>query len=131
MSHADHDQHNQHEDQIGHIVPVKFLAFICAILLFLTAVTVWVSLYDFTEINIAEMGIIMALFVATVKATIVGLYFMHLRWDRPFVGFIFVASMLFVVLFIGIALTDTMEYQPTIIKGDTPKVTQAMEKLQH
>ena len=105
--------------------------FICCILLFLTAVTVWVSRYDFTEINIAEMGIILALGVATVKATIVGLYFMHLRWDRAFIGFIFVASILFVVLFIGIALTDTMEYQPSIIKGDTPKITEAMDKLRH
>ena len=131
MSHANHDQHDKHEDQIGHVVPVKFLALICAVLLFLTAVTVWVSRYDFTEINIAEMGIIMALFVATVKATIVGLYFMHLRWDRPFIGFIFVGSILFVVLFIAISLTDTMEYQPTIIKGDTPKVTEAMDKLRH
>jgi cytochrome c oxidase subunit 4 len=90
---------------------------------------VWVSRYDFTEINIAEMGIIMALFVASVKATFVGLYFMHLRWDRPFIGFIFVSSMLFVVLFIGVALTDTMEYQPEIIKGDTPAVSAAMDKI--
>ncbi len=118
-----------HGDQIGHIVPIKFLVFICCLLLFLTAVTVWVSRYDFTEINIAEMGIIMALLVATVKATFVGLYFMHLRWDRPFLGFIFVGSLLFVVLFIGLALTDTMEYQPEIIKGDTPRVTEAMESL--
>ena len=118
-----------HGDQIGHIVPIKFLVSICCLLLFLTAVTVWVSRYDFTEINIAEMGIIMALLVATVKATFVGLYFMHLRWDRPFLGFIFVGSLLFVVLFIGLALTDTMEYQPEIIKGDTPKVTEAMESL--
>tara|TARA_B100001964_G_scaffold109318_1_gene122091 strand:- start:24 stop:407 length:384 start_codon:yes stop_codon:yes gene_type:complete len=118
-----------HGDQIGHIVPIKFLVFICCLLLFLTAVTVWVSRYDFTEINIAEMGIIMALLVATVKATFVGLYFMHLRWDRPFLGFVFVGSLLFVVLFIGLALTDTMEYQPEIIKGDTPKVTEAMESL--
>ncbi len=118
-----------HGDQIGHIVPIKFLVFICCLLLFLTAVTVWVSRYDFTEINIAEMGIIMALLVATVKATFVGLYFMHLRWDRPFLGFNFVGSLLFVVLFIGLALTDTMEYQPEIIKGDTPKVTEAMESL--
>jgi cytochrome c oxidase subunit 4 len=73
----------------------------------------------------------MALFVATVKATIVGLYFMHLRWDRAFIGFIFVGSILFVVLFIAIALTDSMEYQPTIIKGDTPMVTEAMDKLKH
>lgn len=122
---------SHHSDQIGHIVPIKFLVFICCILLFLTAVTVWVSRYDFTEINIAEMGIIMALFVATVKATIVGLYFMHLRWDRPFLGFVFVGSILFVVLFIALALTDTMEYQPEIIKGDTPKVTEAMDKLTH
>ena len=73
---------------------IKFLTAICCLLLFLTAVTVWVSRYDFNEINIAEMGIIMALFVATVKATIVGLYFMHLRWDRPFIGFIFIGSIL-------------------------------------
>ena len=122
---------SHHDDQIGHIVPIKFLVFICCILLFLTAVTVWVSRYDFAAINIAEMGIIMALAVATVKATIVGLYFMHLRWDRAFVGFIFVGSILFVVLFIGIALTDTMEYQPSIIKGDTPKVSEAMDLLKH
>ncbi len=122
---------SHHDDQIGHIVPIKFLVFICCILLFLTAVTVWVSRYDFTAINIAEMGIIMALAVATVKATIVGLYFMHLRWDRAFVGFIFVGSILFVALFIGIALTDTMEYQPSIIKGDTPKVSEAMDLLKH
>ena len=126
-----HTDSTHHDDQIGHVVPVKFLVLICALLLFLTAVTVWVSRYDFTEINIAEMGIITALFVATVKATIVGLYFMHLRWDRPFIGFIFVGSILFVVLFICIALTDSMAYQPTIIKGDTPKVTEAMDLLKH
>ena len=120
-----------HDDQVGHIVPIKFLVLICCNLLFLTVVTVWVSRYDFSEINIAEMGILVALFVATVKATIVGLYFMHLRWDRPFIGFIFVGSILFVVLFIGMALTDTMAYQPSIIKGDTPKVTEAMDKLAH
>ncbi|MDP7004734.1 MAG: cytochrome C oxidase subunit IV family protein [Phycisphaerales bacterium] len=126
MSNTDSTHHGE---QIGHIVPIKFLVFICCILLFLTAVTVWVSKYDFTEINIAELGIIMALLVATVKATFVGLYFMHLRWDRPFLGFVFVGSFLFVVLFIGLALTDTMEYQPEIIKGDTPKVTEAMDAL--
>ena len=126
-----HTDSTHHDDQIGHVVPVKFLVLICALLLFLTAVTVWVSRYDFTEINIAEMGIITALFVATVKATIVGLYFMHLRWDRPFIGFIFVGSILFVVLFICIALTDSLAYQPTIIKGDTPKVTEAMDLLKH
>ncbi|MBC8523313.1 cytochrome C oxidase subunit IV family protein [PVC group bacterium] len=125
MSQNDQNQ----EVQVGHVVPIKFLTVICCLLLFLTGVTVWVSRYDFTEINIAEMGIIMALLVATVKATFVGLYFMHLRWDRPFLGFVFVGSLLFVVLFVGLALTDTMEYQSDIIKGDTPEVSAAMDKI--
>lgn len=124
-------EHDHHDDQIGHIVPVKFLVLICCILLFLTAVTVWVSWFDFADINISELNIIVAMFVATIKATIVGLYFMHLRWDRPVIGFIYVFAILLVVLFIGLALTDTMEYQPEIIKGDTPIVSQALEELKH
>ena len=122
-------EHDHHEDQIGHIIPVKFLVIICCILLFLTAVTVWVSRFDFTEIEMAEMGIIVALAVAIVKATLVGLYFMHLRWDRPIIGFIFVLSILLVGLMIGLAMTDSMAYQDQIIKGDTPKVTIAVDKL--
>ena len=124
-------EHDHHDDQIGHIVPVKFLVLICCILLFLTAVTVWVSWFDFADINISELNIIVAMFVATIKATIVGLYFMHLRWDCPVIGFIYVFAILLVVLFIGLALTDTMEYQPEIIKGDTPIVSQALEELKH
>ena len=56
---------------------------------------------------------------------------MHLRWDRPFIGFIFVGSILFVVLFISMAITDTAEYQPELIKGDTQKVMQALDALKH
>ena len=124
-------EHHHHDDQIGHIVPVKFLTLICCILLVFTVITVWVSRYDFAEINISELNIIVALLVATIKATLVGLYFMHLRWDRPIIGFIFVGSILLVVLFVGMALTDSTAYQPDIVKGDTPKVAQAIDGLKH
>jgi len=124
-------EHHHHDDQIGHIVPVKFLTLICCILLVFTVITVWVSRYDFAEINISELNIIVALLVATIKATLVGLYFMHLRWDRPIIGFIFVGSILLVVLFVGMALTDSTAYQPDIVKGDTPKVAQAIDELKH
>ena len=126
MSNSNHSHHN---DEIGHIKPVKFLIFICCILLFLKAVTVWVSRFDFSEINMSEMGIIVAMFVASIKATLVGLYFMHLRWDRSFVGFIFVVSIILVLLMAGMAFLDTSAYQHEIIPGDTPKVTQAVEAL--
>ena len=124
-------EHHHHDDQIGHIVPVKFLMLICCILLVFTVITVWVSRYDFAEINISELNIIVALLVATIKATLVGLYFMHLRWDRPIIGFIFVGSILLVVLFVGMALTDSAAYHPDIVKGDTHKVAQALDGLKH
>ena len=77
----------------------------------------------------AEMGIIVAMAVASVKATLVGLYFMHLRWDRPFVGFIFVVSIILVLLMCGLTFLDTSAYQEDIIPGDTPLVTEALDKL--
>ena len=55
-----------------------------------------------------KKGIAMA--IALVKAAFVGLYFMHLRWDAPLNGFILVASLLFVTLFIVITLMDTGQY---------------------
>jgi hypothetical protein len=42
-----------------------------------------------------------------------------------------VFAILLVVLFVGMALTDTTEYQPEIIKGDTPLVSQALDELKH
>ena len=59
----------------------------------------------------AILNIVVAMGVATIKATLVGLYFMHLRWDRPFNAIILVGSLLFLGIFLGFALLDTGEYQ--------------------
>ncbi|MDP6602217.1 MAG: cytochrome C oxidase subunit IV family protein [Phycisphaerales bacterium] len=119
-----HDDHG-----VGHVVSIKLLVTVCAMLLVLTVVTILAVQLDFTEANMPEMNIIVAMGIACVKATIVGLIFMHLLWDRPFIGFIFVGSILFVVLFVALAMTDTMEYQESIIPGNTPKVQQAIDEL--
>ncbi|MCP4758633.1 MAG: caa(3)-type oxidase subunit IV [Planctomycetes bacterium] len=115
---------------VGHIVPIKLLVGTCAALLFLTAVTVWVSKLDFVELRMGEMNILVAMGVAVVKCTVVALIFMHLRWDRSFIGFIFVGSILFVGVFIGFALLDTSEYQPSMIPGDTPQVQMKLDALE-
>ena len=41
--------------------------------------------------------------------------FMHLMWDRPFHRVAFISAAVFVMLFIGIALMDTAQYQPDLI----------------
>ena len=120
---------NHEHGAVGHIVPIKMLVGTCLALLFLTGVTVWVAKLDFVELRMDEMNILVAMGVAVVKCTIVAMIFMHLRWDRSFVGFVFVGSFIFVGIFIGFTLLDSSEYQPTIIPGDTPQVQLKLDAL--
>jgi cytochrome c oxidase subunit 4 len=76
------------------------------VLTYLTVAATWIDL--------GEFNIWIALGIATVKAALVALYFMHLRYDHPFNGLIFVASLLFLALFLAITLIDTAQYQPDI-----------------
>ena len=57
--------------------------------------------------------------IATAKAVLVALYYMHLRWDKPFNALVFVAAIGFLMLFIGIAMMDSAQYQPTLIEEET------------
>jgi len=54
--------------------------------------------------------------IATVKASLVLLYFMHLRYDSPFNGFVFVVALAFVWLFLAFVMVDSVQYQPGINK---------------
>jgi len=71
-------------------------------LLVLTAVTVAVSYADLGLFNAAA-----ALAIASVKATLVALYFMHLRHERPLVWAFALAPILFLLVIIAGTLADT------------------------
>ena len=92
---------------------------VLAALLALTAITVGVSYFQFGNWNV-----IVALSIASTKATLVALYFMHLRYDRPIYAIIFLGTLLFVTLFVGLALVDTQSYQPEMIPGYAPAIPQ-------
>ena len=53
-----------------------------------------------------------------------GLYYMHLRWDRPFNAVVLITSLALVVLFIMFALIDSNAYQPDLIPGYAPQLQQ-------
>ena len=101
-----HDDHAGHDDHHPHVVPLKLLFTVFAALLALTIVTVAV-----TYVDLGAMNIWVALGVAVVKAALVALYFMHLRWDSPFNGIVLIAALVFVALFIIIAMMDAQQYQ--------------------
>lgn len=114
MEHSTNHDHGEG----AHVVSVRLLATILGILLALTVLTVAV-----TYVDLGMFSLFVALLIALVKATLVGLYFMHLRWDRPFNAIVLVISLLMVVLFIGLTLMDTQQYQPDMIPGYAPDLT--------
>lgn len=115
-THDDHAEGHGH----GHAVPFSLLVGVFAILMFLTFVTVAITTFDFGY----QMNLVVAMGIALVKAAFVGLYFMHLRWDAPLNGFILVASLLFVTLFITITLMDSGQYatfqEAAAVRNATP-----------
>lgn len=105
ISPTTHDAHREGAVH-AHIVPPKVLLGVYAGLLVLTIATVAV-----TGIQFGVFNIWVALGIAVVKAALVVMYFMHLRYDAPFNGMILVIALLFVATFIGIAMLDTSEYK--------------------
>lgn len=107
------DSTGQHRSPAGrplaHVMPVPVLLAVFATLMVLTAATVAVTWIDLGQWNLA-----IAMAIATLKATLVALYFMHLRYDHPFNGFIFLVALVFLALFLSLTMLDTLQYLPEI-----------------
>jgi cytochrome c oxidase subunit IV len=99
------DQSHAHDDDDGavhvHIAPTAFYWAIFGTLVVLTVATVKVSYYDFGSANI-----IIALVIASMKASLVAAFFMHLRYDKLFNTLILLAAFLFLSLFILLTWDD-------------------------
>jgi cytochrome c oxidase subunit 4 len=120
MAHHDHHPDNAGSAHSGahvHVSPVRNLVAVWGALVVLTVITVEVARFDLGSLNLW-----VAIGIAGIKASLVVLYFMHLRHDRPFNAVVFVFGILFVVLFIGFALMDTAAYQPNLIPDYAPAV---------
>jgi cytochrome c oxidase subunit 4 len=118
-AHGAHEASSGHHG-VGHVVPLRVLFLVWGALIVLTWVTVAATFFDLGNFNI-----FIALGIAVIKSSLVVLYFMHLRYDNPFNGIIFVISILFVMLFISFTLIDSKEYSPEMIPGYSPAMDQA------
>jgi len=116
MSHQAEHNHENHPD-VGHVAPMWILISIFVALLVLTYLTVAVA-----KIDMGELNIIVAMGIATLKAALVVLFFMHLIWDKPFNVVVFVTSLVCIFLFILFALLDSSNYLPQMIQGYAPEV---------
>jgi cytochrome c oxidase subunit 4 len=81
-------------------------------LLILTGITVGASYIHFGS---GAANVVVALTIATIKATLVALFFMHLLHDKPVNGLIAAAGFIFLGLFLMFTLIDfdsRNDYQP-------------------
>jgi cytochrome c oxidase subunit 4 len=106
---------SENEQSFVHIASVRLLLVVWVALIFGTWLTVSVS-----NVDLGPLNIWVGLAIATGKAVLVALYYMHLRWDKPFNAFVFLAAFFFLFLFIGFAMMDTGQYQVDLIPGYSP-----------
>ncbi|MFT5171276.1 MAG: cytochrome c oxidase subunit 4 [Candidatus Marinamargulisbacteria bacterium] len=92
-----HDEHSHH-----FIIPLKYLLGTFVGLLILTFITVIASRFDFGSFNL-----LIAICIAVVKASLVGLFFMGLRWDKGFNVLILIGSLIFLGIFFVLTFSDT------------------------
>jgi cytochrome c oxidase subunit 4 len=115
MAHAHHepaaehmhamDHHHGHPDDgrvHAHISSVGFYVFILLTLMSLTVLTVAVSYIHLGKLNLA-----VAIIIATTKASLVILFFMHLKYDNKFNSMVLLVSLLFIGVFFAYTLNDT------------------------
>lgn len=110
MANADH-AHGHDDNEISHVASMKVLLGTGGSLLLLTIVTVLATKVDFG----ANINLAIAMLIAVIKATLVVLFFMHLKYDKIFHTVVFVSAILAACLFVGFTLMDTNQYQQTNI----------------
>ncbi|MBK8168851.1 MAG: cytochrome C oxidase subunit IV family protein [Sandaracinaceae bacterium] len=101
MSHEAHDK----IDDGGvhpHIAPVKMYIAIFLGLIFFTVVTVAVGF-----VHLGPLNLLVAIVIATIKAALVVIFFMHLKDDAKFNALVFVGSLLFAGVFLVYTMNDT------------------------
>src|SRR6266550_1948744 len=87
----------------GHIVPRRTYYFIFATLLLLTYATVRISALD-----LGAMNTVAALAIAALKATLVVLFFMHVKYGSRLTKLAVVAGLYWLLLLLALTFSDYM-----------------------
>ena len=89
------------EKSRAHPMPVSNLLSVFFALVVLTVLTIVLA-----EVSLGSWEIWVSMGIASLKATLVAAYFMHLRFDNSFYAVILVSSLVFVGLFLALTLID-------------------------
>jgi cytochrome c oxidase subunit 4 len=93
--------HTEHPDYVGHIIPASRYVVIWAILVVGTAITVFAA-----TLELGVFNIVLALLIATIKGTLVVLFFMHLRYSTKLTMVTVIASIFWLFILFSLTMTD-------------------------
>jgi len=85
----------------GHVVPRRIYLLIVITLLVLTGLTYWAA-----TIQLGPLNVIIALTIATSKATLVVLFFMHARYSPRRTRVVIISGLFWLALLLGLTLSD-------------------------
>ncbi|MEO0326661.1 MAG: cytochrome C oxidase subunit IV family protein, partial [Myxococcota bacterium] len=100
MAKADHQDDNYHVH--AHISSIPTYVGVFVALLFFTGLTV--AAYN---VRLGSLNLAVAMIIATLKATLVCFFFMHMKYEKKFNVLFFLGSLLFVTVFLGYTANDT------------------------
>ena len=87
--------------QVHSPVPYRLYVTVWLVLVTLTGITVGVSYLD-----MRNAAIMLAVMIASVKALLVMLYFMHVRYDKPIVAYMVAVAAVVYAIFFGLTMSD-------------------------
>jgi cytochrome c oxidase subunit 4 len=108
MAHDSTGSHDGHD--FAHPFPVWGLLAVFFALVFLTILTVAQANFE-----LGSMEIVFSMIIATIKASLVVFFFMHLAFDKSYNAIIFLGSLLFVSLFLGFTIMDSQTTKQNFI----------------
>jgi len=99
MNHAE----NEHFSPESHVVPISLYVGIWATLMVCTGLTVFAA-----SVDLGIFNIVVALLIATLKGTLVVLFFMHLRYSTKLTMVTVIAALFWLFIMFSLTLTDYM-----------------------
>jgi cytochrome c oxidase subunit IV len=86
---------------MAHIASVKSYVGIFLVLMVLTTVTVLVA-----YVNLGQLNKVVALSIASFKATLVILYFMHVKYSSRLTKLVVMSGFFFLIILLGLTMVD-------------------------
>ena len=92
----------------GHVVPKKLYILVFAALIVFTGLTTGVAF-----VNLGKWNTVVALAIAVCKASLVVLFFMHLRWSTGLMRMVLLSAFMWFAILVALTLSDEFTRQWT------------------